>query len=132
MPKNEEFEKADDYWRSIIGTKIICSNCRNHNPKMFKFSVVEWGGWEVHITCSKCYHEGDYSPNDEETKAYENAVKVELEKQVKEKYGDNPPITNIQVKSVFRKERKRKFDREKWKDSMPPELLDEMNYALKA
>ena len=93
-------------WTKIIGKKIICSECNNRMPECFGFTLTKRGPKSfVHVRCTACSHEGDYNPTDEEVYQYEFIVKANIDKQILEMYGDNPPITNVEVESEYRKGR---------------------------
>ena len=131
MEEDEATLAEQAAWRQIIGAKIICSECKNHNSDNFRFSINKIGPkTHVHIRCLRCDHQGDYNPTDEEVYQYEYIARANIDKEILKQHGENPPISNVEVDSVFR--------REKWKDNVPPEVLDEWeskceeNYALKA
>ena len=89
-------------WWQIIGKKIICSDCNNHTPSEFEFSVSKVGPKSfVHVKCGQCGHDGDYNPTDEEVYQYGFIARANIDKQVLEMYGPNPPISNIEVESVY-------------------------------
>gem|GEM_PF-5198497 len=111
-------------WRKIIGNKIICSKCNNRDLELpsasprFKFSLSKRGPKHfVGVRCTSCGHEGDYNPTDEEVYQYEYIARANIDLQILEEHGENPPITNVEVDSVFR--------REGWKDDIAPDKLDE-------
>jgi len=95
-------------WQQIIGEKIICSECNNRDLECFNFifSLTKRGPKSfVHVRCTLCNHEGDYNPTNEEVYQYEFIVKANIDKQILELHGDNPPITNVEVESEYRKGR---------------------------
>jgi len=100
-------------WRKIIGKKIICSKCESKNPNAFNFKAGR-GPHVLTIECMNCKHKGDYRPTQVEVSLFESAAKKIIEEQVEEKYGENPPISNIEVESVYRDDK------------------DETNYAIEA
>ena len=100
-------------WRKIIGKKIICSGCNTKDPHAFKFKAAR-GPHGLSIECMGCGQEGDYRLTPVEVSLFESAVKKIIEDQVEEKYGENPPISNIEVESVYRDDK------------------DETNYAIEA
>ena len=114
MPEEEENAAArlsEDYiWRMVIGKKIVCSECGVHTPKWFEFSLTLVGPKAfrpkafVHVKCTKCGHEGDYNPTNEEVSQYEFNEKVALDQQAVENYGPGA-ITNVDVESVYRRGR---------------------------
>ena len=97
-------EKEASIWRRIIGSKIICSKCKERGAYAFKFGSWRPGSGpaNVWITCKTCGHNGDYHPTQEEVHIYETLVKHEIEKQVTDQYGEDPPISNIEVESIYR------------------------------
>ena len=110
-------------WRKIIGKKIICSKCESKNPNAFNFMAGR-GPHVLTIECMKCKHNGDYRPTQVEVSLFESAAKKIIEEQVEEKYGENPPISNIEVESVYRDDNFRRGRRDARKD--------ETNYAIEA
>jgi len=105
-------------WQKIIGNKIICSECNNRDPACFGFSLTKRGPKHfVGVRCTSCGHEGDYNPTDEEVYQYEYIARANIDLQILEEHGENPPITNVEVDSVFR--------REGWKDDIAPDKIDE-------
>jgi hypothetical protein len=103
-------------WQQIIGKKIICSECNNRAPECFRFSLTKRGPKSfVQVRCTECSHEGDYNPTDEEVYQYEYIARANIDKQVLDMYGLNPPISNVKVESVYREGR---------------ETLEDGNYAV--
>ena len=114
MPEEEKTHIANStIWRKIIGKKIICSGCNTKDPHAFKFKAAR-GPHGLSIECMGCGHEGDYRLTPVEVSLFESAAKKIIEEQVEEKYGENPPISNIEVESVYRDDK------------------DETNYAIEA
>lgn len=118
-------------WQKIIGNKIICSECDNRDPECFGFSLTKRGPKHfVSVRCTVCNHEGDYNPTDEEVYQYEYIARANIDLQVLEDHGEDPPITNVEIDSVFR--------REGWKEDINPDKIVEWrakceeNYAIKA
>jgi len=106
MPETDEQIAEQKAWQQIIGKKIICSECNNRDPECFRFSLSKTGPKSfVHVRCTSCGHEGDYNPTDEEVYQYEFIAKANIDKQILEKYGENPPISNVEVESEYRKGR---------------------------
>ena len=110
MPEEEEnaaYRLSDNYiWRRVIGKKIVCSECGVHTPKWFEFSLTLVGPKAgpkafVRVKCTKCGHEGDYNPTNEEVSQYEFNEKVALDQQAVENYGPGA-ITNVDIESVYR------------------------------
>ena len=132
--------KADQKaWSQIIGKKIICSECNNRMPEhketkyfasdFFEFTPTKRGPKSfVSVRCTSCGHEGDYNPTDEEVYQYEFIARANIDLQILGEHGEDPPITNVEVDSVFR--------REGWKNDVPEATLDnwkarcEKNYVI--
>jgi hypothetical protein len=133
MDKKIAEQKA---WYKIIGNKIICSGCNqtqhgivNRDPACFEFTPIKRGPKSfVSVRCTSCGHEGDYNPTDEEVYQYEYIARANIDLQILEEHGEDPPITNVEVDSVFR--------REGWKNDVPEATLDnwkarcEKNYVI--
>ena len=122
MEETPEQRAEQIAWRKIIGNKIICSECNNRDPECFRFSLTKTVTPRgpkhfVGVRCTSCGHEGDYNPTDEEVYQYEYIARANIDLQILEEHGENPPITNVEVDSVFR--------REGWKDDIAPDKIDE-------
>lgn len=96
-------EEDEPFWRDMIGDKIICSECKSRNKHAFTFGIWHPGAGadQVWIRCNNCKHSGNYTPSEDEVRIFETWAQKSLEKHMVEKYGENPPITNIKVESVW-------------------------------
>lgn len=137
MDKKIAEQKA---WQKIIGNKIVCSGCNqkqhetvfiDNSPEVdcFEYTLTKRGRKSfVGVRCISCGHTGDYNPTDEEVYQYEFIARANIDLQILGEHGDDPPITNVEVDSVFR--------REGWKNDVPEATLDnwkakcEKNYVI--